>query len=85
MILGDHESYFDKVYNKDNCKLKTCSIVKDDNSVDSTNVANFEVVIEALKYTWKLIKKDIAGGITYPVYKMKCDVDINLGSVDQKV
>jgi hypothetical protein len=34
-----------------------------------------------LKYEWKIILLNKAAGFTYPTYKMKCTVDINLGGL----
>ena len=55
--------------------------MKSDNSVDSTNAPNFEVVLNTAIYEWKIKKLDISAGITYPTYKMQCTVDINLGGI----
>ena len=80
VVLGDHTIYFDKIYTKDNCKVKICSLVKDSNNqADGTYGSNFEVPLVTTKYTWKIQKKDYAAGLVYPDYKMKCIIDINLG------
>ena len=77
--MGDHTNYFESIHSKDACKIKTCTFVK--NADGSAGSGNFGVVLNSLKYEWKINKLDIANGITYPTYKMKCTVDINLGGI----
>jgi len=52
--IGDHTIYFDTIYTKDNCKVKTCSMVKTNNAADGTYGGNFEVPLVTTKYTWKI-------------------------------
>jgi hypothetical protein len=80
ITIGDHTIYFDKIYTKDNCKVKICTWVKHSNSaVDTPNLSYFEVPLVTTKYTWKIKKRDVSAGKVFPDYKMRCIVDINLG------
>ena len=48
ILLGDHTIYFDKIYTKDNCNVKVCSIVQDSNNAGSTQITNnFQVVLDS--------------------------------------
>ena len=80
VFLGDNSLYFDTIYAKDNCKLKSCNIVQNSNNQETTQITNnFEVLLDSSLYKWSITKTDVTGGVTFPDYKMKCVVDINLG------
>ena len=82
IIIGDHTTYFDAIQTKDACKVKTCTWVKNaDGLADAANSASFESVLETTKWTWKIQKLDVTAGKVFPAYKMKCEIDINLGGL----
>lgn len=42
ILIGDITKYFEKIYYKNNCKIKECSIVQADTLMpDAVNSANF--------------------------------------------